>query len=731
MTDMMEASSFGTSYEYSVIAGKTIISTYHHIYTATGIVEANEYTGIYGSADACGTPCIVIDGKSYAGSEYSALIGKNTRVFYSDDDRNTIIFAYETGNGIYEYNNDDSITVSGTNISISSGDNSKDIRYTLEADYSLIYNGKYYGGVTDNSILNPSAGTVTFIDNDGNNRIDVISIKSIEFGVVDFVNEFDEKIYDKHKKGAMMDLASADTKYFVSEADGTPVEFYKLNSGDMVGYVISKDKKLCEIIRYSEKAGGVFEEKTSDGKIIIDGKEYTLSDYYINNVKSTENLKLGTEVILYLGSFGQVIYVEEFSSSLEYGFFVKAGETTGLDGGLMALICTEDGELKSFPIADKIKYNGAPKSKEAVKTDILALESKDILLRVIKYSVNAGGEINKIYDAERYSGNVGDSFLKVKTDEARPVLYSDNTEHHSGSASVYYINSVFVPLYHLSAEASIIQVPKDEANRMDENYYSAHSASTLKDYTSGGSSYVACYGYDVDKNGANFVLWTLTGASATVGEESASAVIESVTDGINNEGEVVKVIRAYYNDEWTKFYSLTESEYTQTQAVETLNTIKTVGPGDIVQISTNINNEITAMKLNFSYNGNETLGIDEKRLGSDFENGTLVPKKAGFVAGYIYSLEDSKAMVVRNKDISQVASGSFSISDLHAVSLTRGDIVVVNMNRNRDGDISNAVVSLIKDTNALESFFNAGTEADFIVQRSRTWDVSLTVIYVN
>ena len=545
MTDMMEASSFGTSYEYIVIAGKTIISTYHHIYTATGIVEANEYTGIYGSADACGTPCIVIDGKSYAGSEYSALIGKNTRVFYSDDDRNTIIFAYETGNGIYEYNNDDSITVSGTNISISSGDNSKDIRYTLEADYSLIYNGKYYGGVTDNSILNPSAGTVTFIDNDGNNRIDVISIKSIEFGVVDFVNEFDEKIYDKHKKGAMMDLASADTKYFVSEADGTPVEFYKLNSGDMVGYVISKDKKLCEIIRYSEKAGGVFEEKTSDGKIIIDGKEYTLSDYYINNVKSTENLKLGTEVILYLGSFGQVIYVEEFSSSLEYGFFVKAGETTGLDGGLMALICTEDGELKSFPIADKIKYNGTPKSKDAVKTDILALEAKDILLRVIKYSVNAGGEINKIYDAERYSGNVGDSFLKVKTDEARPVLYSDNTEHHSGAESVYYINSVFVPLYHLSAEASIIQVPKDEANRMDENYYSAHSASTLKDYTSGGSSYVACYGYDVDKNGANFVLWTLTGASATVGEESASAVIESVTDGINNEGEVVKVIRAY------------------------------------------------------------------------------------------------------------------------------------------------------------------------------------------
>ena len=312
--DMLEVSAWGDSFDYSTTEGKNILSVYKKIYMANGVVESNENTTLTNASENSGKDTITIDGVNFYAPGYENLIGKTARVFYGNDNKNTVIFAYENGNEVYNYTNEDALSISGLNLTVMPADGDKELRYGLESDYSVIYNGKFYGSANYNSVINPSAGSVGLVDNDDNNKIDVIIIKDVEYGIIGSVNEVDEKIFDKYKKGGMLDLSDSSISYMVTEADGTAISLIDLESDYIVGYAISKDKKLVEIIHYSERIGGTFDSKTSDGKLELKGKEYQLSSYYSSNVKSLDNIKFGSEIILHLGVGNQVVYIEEFST---------------------------------------------------------------------------------------------------------------------------------------------------------------------------------------------------------------------------------------------------------------------------------------------------------------------------------------------------------------------------------------------------------------------------------
>jgi len=735
-TDMMELSSYGTEYDYTVTQGKNILSTYHGIYVATGIMDASEHTGLYGASDTAGEGFIRVNGKNFRGEGYENLIGKNVRVFYKEENKNSIIYAYECANTSYTYTNEDALVLSGNVLTVSPANAEKDVRHSLEEDFAFIYNGKCYGSADYSSLINPTAGFVTLIDNDENKKIDVVVVKEIEYGVVASVNEFEEKIYDRFKKNGMISLGADGGKYYVSDSEGNALKLYELEPDHVVGYVRSKDGKLCEIIRYTDRVGGAFEGKTADGKIVVAGKEYSLSKYYTDNVKSMDELKLGIDVIVHLGVSGQVIYIQEFSTSLKYGFIMASGQEKGLDGDVKVMICSQDGSVSELSVADKVRYDDgtglATISKNEAKTKLERIASDDILLRVVKYATNADGKLNKLYEAVPYSGNVGDAFLKEKVDESCPILYSDNTQHEASGQTVFYKSGVFFPLFHLSPGASILQVPVDETNRLNKDYYTSHTASSLSDYAEDVSENVKCFGYDVDKNGANFVLWTLDGSGGTsVSEESASGIVESVTTGVNPDGEEVKIIKLYYNKTWAKFYSMPEAEY-PVGSENTIKAINTMKPGDIIRISKNSDNEITAAEINFSYSGNTELGIPEKGIVSSYKNQVYGGRVAGYVSGYIYSVANKKAMIVRDKTLDEIEKGAFELKNLHAATMASGTVVFVKFNRDRQtGAIKDAVVYTEKDPNVAQSYFSAGKEADFLVQRSRYLSVSLTVVYVD
>ncbi len=721
--DMLEVTSFGDSFDYSTTQGKNILSVFKKVYIANGIVEENENTNITNSEKSCGDDTIIVGGMSFYAPGYENYIGKNVRLFYGNDNKNTVITGYENLNNIYTYTNDDYLKISGLTLTVSPADANKDVRYNLENDYSVIYNGKFYGSADYNSVINPTAGSVSLIDNDDNGIIDVIVIKSVEYGIIGSVNEFDEKIYDKYKRNGLIDLTNGgNAKYFVAEADGTAIELHDLESDDVVGYAISKDRKLIEVIHYTERVGGTLDAKTSDGKIEVKGKAYPLSTYYTTNVKTINGIKFGSQVILHLGVGGQVVYVEEFTSSMQYGVFVAAAQTSGISGENIVLIYGTDGAMHQYSVSDKIKFNGSPLAESSVSSTLEALEGQEAVLRVIKYSLDANGKVNKIFSAKENTDGPAHLLAPV-TEESQPVLYSRNAQEEQGGGDIHnghlmYLGGTFFPLFHLGATTGVIQVPLNEAYRTDKDYYATHTTTTLADAKNQNF-----YGYDVHNGTASFVLWTKDGSGAQDVGEIASAVIESVTQGLNEDGEPVKVFKAYMNKKWIKFYSKASYNATETELKNTIDTIK---PGDIVQVALDDKNVISAASINFSY-------IDDKFINAENDNNDYSAKIVGFETGYLLTMADKKAILVRNvPNIADVVSGNYSIINTVAAPFNKGAVVFLKFNRSKQtGEILDAVVYTESDVNVAESVYNSGANADYVVQRSRYGAVALTVIYTN
>ncbi len=754
-TDMMEAAAFGDTFEYTVREGKNILSAYHHIFMADGIVEANENTGLLSMAGAAGEDEIKIDGKTYTGAGYQNLIGKRTRVLFDKENKNTIIYAYELENKVTEYTEKDGFVISGTTLTVAPHNKDRDERYSLQPTYSYLYNGKYYGG-TD---INPTSGTVSLVDNDDDGVIEVIIVKDFSYGIVSSVNEFEEKIYDKYKAQGVLDLGDSSVRYLVSEADGTAISLGDLEADDIIGCAISNDNKFYEIVRFDSRIGGTF-EAVADGKLVLKGEEYTLSPYYTTNVKNLSNIKLGSEIILYLGASNQVVFVEEFSTDIKYGLLIDAGRLDGLDGKYMVKLFSQDGEMLEVSLAEKVKYNGTLDTALNVKTNIennIVASATPIYMRVCKYALNEAGELKTVLTTVLNTDGP-DVYTRENIAEAQPVLYTDNLAmklDDDGNPELdgetneiiyelinpFHRNGVFFPYFASAAGSVAIKAPNDDAYKNVNKYYSICSPSELDEEG------IYAFGYDVDKNGAALILNPLAVgvAASTVTGEPASAIVESVTTGMNDEGETVTVANMYRSGEWKKYYANDDTE-------AAMNALK---PGDIVCFMANSFDEITAIETHFSFANNKT--FYQCARGSDPDYVDTVDIKGisgryiGYVGGYVYNFSGGKATIVRGdiagadptgneiyKDINEVDKSAqgigvpFKTYSIYPISVNVSKTVFVKfINDRATGKTLSAQVYKEADMSSVETYFNSGLNADYMVSRERFHDVYLNIVYVN
>ncbi len=735
-TDILDVTAFGDSFEYAEIEGRNILSVIHKVYMAEGVANANKLTGLYSVSADMDSEGISVNGNEYYGEGYNNLLGKKVRVFFKGEKKRNIVAAYGIDNRTYSFTHEDSLTLSGNNLVAIRDGVIKEENYTLDSDYAVIFNGKYFAASENsyNLAINPDAGMIEFVDNNGNNKIDVIIVKSVEYGVIDTVNAVEGKIYDKFKPNAMKVL-SDDIDYSIVGSDGEALEISDLAGNTVVGYAQSKDGKALEIIRFEGKMGGTYSE-LSKGSVLVLGKdkEVTLSKYFTENIKGLSDVKLGTQIIAYLGIGNQVVYVEEYSTSISYGYLSDFSSTvgSGLNARPCARIYSEDGEMLELDLAEKLTYNGTSgvsRADAATKLEVLNLQPH--IMKVIKFAVNANGELSKVYEATR--NTVGASaILDASVTESRPVLFDDNTSHgnSSNAGNLYFDYGIFFPYFTLRTGAAILQIPSSAENADDPDYYAVYTASTLASRV-GDNESVSCYGYDVTKDGAGFVLWPLDEAvSATVGDTTPTGVVESITTGVNEDGGVVKVMNVFINGQWKKVYS--PAEYSTAEA-DFKAEIEKVKPGDIIRMSTDNKNTITALHIDFSYVNDKTFYTGYRHTGPAKYGGNYV----AYASGYAYAMGGGKATVIQNKTIEEInnetLAGTLSLSNIYPVNLSSGTTVYVELKRDRSNPdlIISADVYKEPNNDSVETYFSAGIDADYIVSRARFHAIAINVVYVN
>ena len=133
------------------------------------------------------------------------------------------------------------------------------------------------------------------------------------------------------------------------------------------------------------------------------------------------------------------------------------------------------------------------------------------------------------------------------------------------------------------------------------------------------------------------------------------------------------------------------------------------------------------MTMNFDVSKREVVSTLTQTAGN---NGRYVEYIKGYALGY----DQSRLVLATQNTLDEVIglNGAVAIGNTYSGTLTRGTTVFVKFHRNRQtGAISSAEVYKEASTDCIETYFNAGKDANYVVLRQYFRDPSLNVIYTN
>lgn len=267
-------------------------------------------------------------------------------------------------------------------------ENEQKVKVTSEIKY--IYN---YELLLDYDITNLKTianGKIVLVDNNDDRKCDVAFI--YDFATCIVSSKTDSMIQGKNNSG-YIDLVKDARKVYLSYYDGREVLLSKIKENHIL-FVVETDEILDMKINDSQ-INGVY-ETLGNKTVTISGTKYDVAkDLYAPGVS------LGDSVTVYFNPNQEVCYMEVMSTaSLKAGYLYRLAETEGtFSGGMMVKIFTEDGDLVSLTLADRIAMNdnsyNLKKNADltSIKNNLDWDDRYNIRPQMVKYQMDADGKI--------------------------------------------------------------------------------------------------------------------------------------------------------------------------------------------------------------------------------------------------------------------------------------------------------------------------------------------------
>ena len=575
---------------------KTVLTDNLNVKKAKGIVTANNYAAIR-NVSTVGKEQIRIDQKdgSYdvlTTDVFSAidLLGKEI-TYYAYNDKDTddssLLWFEETISSVSVIDVD-SGDIDGDTLKreMTYYTDSKKRTLMLESGYEIIYNGTAYSPAPGEKVI-PEVGKVRFIDYDGDDYYEVVSIYSYKSYVFEELNTNTEKTTLKVKKNALkktsltFDDSLADLYIF---KDGESITVDEIENEDIISVAEDKNGKITTVFVGGEKAEDTVRSITGKGSDTV----WTLDsgeEYGVSVMADASEIKAGDSVILYI-AFGKVIHVElTLKSDKGYAYLLNCTKGTNpLEEGLWMKLLTVDG-VRMHRTAQKVyvERNNSGNSYNWDDNNLYNLVAGQVKQLII-VEFNSENLINKIKTAvdftttEGYEGYTDDLFTKDKSER-------------------YYFKNVTPPTlggeYILTDSTLVFNAAElDDAGRRveEEDMY-------VGNYTSLGNDRY----YIVDIYNAN----NMRKADAVViryddsGEinlpyNSPCFVVDKISVGMNEDEEPVKLISGLYDGEYVS--EILEDD----EVLDVTNSklaVDVIEKGTVMQIKKNFKNEIESVRV--------------------------------------------------------------------------------------------------------------------------------------
>lgn len=409
-----------------------------------GVMIENEFSSLYDSSFACEKGYITVE---IADNKSDSTLDGRVKLKVNNDYNDYLgctVTGYvreEIGKAVCEVVSlhcDDvntTITIPAEDVEFSEDyieyykdDSHKATKIKLDSDVVYMYNNRLPKEFlpSDKIIYN---GQYRLIDNNDDNKTDVVFIDEYESFIVDSTNENRYAIYFANKglfKGAgniRYDIEDDLKETELTDANMEAMDFSEIEPGDGITIMQSKDGIYTKLmISKDSVTGSVKEENQTENYVVINEKQYGIS--LGGDGKPYADIGISDEGIFVLDVYGRIINVYgQKITNMKYGYVVAAKEKSGLENGIILRILNgaepqkcetvKNGDVEvSYIFQNKAMtdidvsskaicyetYQGVNSSEHYVQTfsqipiDIDALNGS-----VIGYTLNSDNEINKIY----------------------------------------------------------------------------------------------------------------------------------------------------------------------------------------------------------------------------------------------------------------------------------------------------------------------------------------------
>lgn len=594
---------------YNFNDGEMFMTDKLDIYSYSGVITKNAVTGLT-HASGLGKDKVQIDDVICYDTNRIAddYFGMNVTVFAryenSTDDYGNIIYIEDKNNNVVVIDDEDIISVSRDEVSYEKKRKEKKVKLSSVAD--MIVNGTAVDFEAEK--LKVKDGELKLIDNDNDNKYDVAIITEYKVYVVDSVNTNEELIMLQYSEPL---ISLEDTDYEIY-SDGKRIELSELTRGAVISVVEGNNNegKVLRIYACADKiTGQVTSTSMGDMKAVINGEEYTLSDYYtvLRQKGRVGEIKGGYGGTFYLNIRGEVVFGTQ-SKETSVGYLIRANVYEEGDVGVRIKMFTEKGAFEYFDFADKVIINGKAVTLGKIQ------QNTDVMNRL---------SIKQLVEYDESDGVISRMELPGDEPARDDTKFSLDVVDSLGITSTGLLNY----RYQVNNQTKVFVVPNNSNYYDDEGQYAVKTGS----YFAGTKR--TAWLYDVGEYGeVKYAIATRDPQWSEIGNGNALVVVTDIYEGVNKNGDIVTFIEGiaedgvaatYQAEDWSKVRKVvrkrTYDEYgNATPSTAYVNDL-TLQKGDIIQYKNNYKWYLHAVLLQQPLPDEETAFYTQEKLetGSD------------------------------------------------------------------------------------------------------------------
>ncbi|MDD6484453.1 MAG: S-layer homology domain-containing protein [Clostridiales bacterium] len=641
-TDMMLITSLGVNPKYEVVPGNTLLLKKMKIKTIKGVVKGS-YKSALTKYSFAGLNEVNIDGVTYnIGSfDVNDLVGCYVTAYFTDNDDEELIFIEKNEQKTKELiiDAEDFISYSDNKIEYYDSEREKSVNVKIETDADVLFEDAPVS-VYDEDIFKISDGSIKLIDNDGDGIYNVITVKPIYTIVVKAINYEKKNIVDYFSDESCLDINNVEDKNItVTDENGRIIKFTDITQDSVITWSKDSTGTYYNFIVMQDAA----QEGTVSGISRGDTPYVTVNDTDYKIAPSFEAdydtvMKVGDTGILYIDSLGRAVGFRADKGKLKtwsFGYLLRTYKDESGDDRYFLKMLNENGEIEKIPVVEKFSIDFVDVRQEDRESAIA-----DLSEQVIRYCTNSDGEITKI-DTE---GNDTVENSLVKKYESTSIAYKG-----------LGLNS-FLNMAAVDSRTIVFVTPLGGGSDSD---YSKRDSSYFQNDTS----------YNIEAYGKKDAIVSdvivVKRANTIDASNVEHGVVEEVSRGLN-DGEVMSMIT---------LYSFSGSK-AQEEKLFVSNSVgvSNIMPGQVIEYSKNIKDEIISIKTLYDYRNNIKSGFTN--IG---ENMSLSPRA---VFGKIARFEDGQMLVVDDEaaDVKSAVGEIFNYN----IFQNQGRVFVYDTDKRKD-----------------------------------------------